>query len=59
VVTADNIEIDGCPTNVFDPENSYRDAYKKIGASHHVKLWGRHRSSLPAPQNQAKRKRPC
>ncbi len=30
VVTADNIEFDGCPTNVFDPENSYRDAYKKI-----------------------------
>jgi len=30
VVTADNIEFDGGPTNVFDPENGYRDEYKKI-----------------------------
>ena len=30
VVTADNIEFDGGPTNVFDPENNYRDEYKKI-----------------------------
>ncbi|MEL6963146.1 MAG: substrate-binding domain-containing protein [Pseudomonadota bacterium] len=33
VVTADNIEFDGGPTNVFDPENGYRDEYRKI--------WGR------------------
>lgn len=30
VVTADNIAFDGGPTNVFDPGNGYRDAYKKI-----------------------------
>ena len=30
VVTADNIEFDGGPDNVFDPENGYREAYRKI-----------------------------
>lgn len=30
VVTAANIEFDGGPKNNFDPDNGYRDAYKKI-----------------------------
>ena len=30
LVTADNIEFDGGPKNVFDPDNGYRDAYKGI-----------------------------
>jgi len=30
VVTKDNVEFDGGPTNSFDPGNGYRDAYKKI-----------------------------
>ena len=30
LVTADNIAFDGGPKNVFDPDNGYRDAYKKI-----------------------------
>lgn len=30
IVTQDNIEFDGGPNNVFDPDNGYRDAYKKI-----------------------------
>ncbi len=30
VVTEDNIESDGGPDNVFDPENGYRDAYRAI-----------------------------
>ncbi len=30
VVTADNIEFDGGPGNVFDPDNGYRDEYRKI-----------------------------
>ncbi len=30
VVTKDNIEFDGGPENVFDPDNGYRDAYAKI-----------------------------
>ncbi len=30
VVTPDNIEFDGGPDNRFDPNNGYRDAYKKI-----------------------------
>ncbi|MVA25790.1 substrate-binding domain-containing protein [Agrobacterium vitis] len=30
VVTADNVEFDGGPKNSFDPDNGYRDAYKKI-----------------------------
>jgi ribose transport system substrate-binding protein len=30
LVTADNIQFDGGPNNVFDPDNGYRDAYKKI-----------------------------
>ena len=30
LVTADNIAYDGGPKNVFDPDNGYRDAYKKI-----------------------------
>jgi ribose transport system substrate-binding protein len=30
VVTADNVEFDGGPKNTFDPDNGYRDAYKKI-----------------------------
>jgi len=30
VVTADNVEFDGGPKNAFDPENGYRDQYKKI-----------------------------
>lgn len=33
VVTADNVEFDGGPKNSFDPENGYRDEYKK--------LWGK------------------
>jgi ribose transport system substrate-binding protein len=30
LVTADNIAYDGGPKNVFDPDNGYRDQYKKI-----------------------------
>jgi ribose transport system substrate-binding protein len=30
LVTKENIEFDGGPQNVFDPDNGYRDAYKKI-----------------------------
>ena len=30
VVTEANIESDGGPNNVFDPENGYREAYRKI-----------------------------
>lgn len=30
LVTPDNIAYDGGPKNVFDPDNGYRDAYKKI-----------------------------
>jgi ribose transport system substrate-binding protein len=30
LVTADNIAYDGGPNNVFDPDNGYRDQYKKI-----------------------------
>ena len=30
LVTADNIGFDGGPKNVFDPDNGYRDQYKKI-----------------------------
>ncbi|MEO6015424.1 MAG: substrate-binding domain-containing protein [Devosia sp.] len=30
VVTSANVEFDGGPKNTFDPENGYRDAYKKI-----------------------------
>jgi ribose transport system substrate-binding protein len=30
VVTSDNVEVDGGPKNTFDPDNGYRDAYKKI-----------------------------
>jgi ribose transport system substrate-binding protein len=30
LVTADNIQFDGGPDNVFDPDNGYRDVYKKI-----------------------------
>ncbi len=30
VVTTDNIEFDGGPNNTFDPDNGYKDAYKKI-----------------------------
>ena len=30
VVTSDNVEFDGGPKNTFDPDNGYRDAYKKI-----------------------------
>lgn len=30
VVTKANVEFDGGPTNTFDPDNSYRDEYKKI-----------------------------
>lgn len=30
LVTKDNIEFDGGPKNIFDPDNGYRDAYKKI-----------------------------
>ena len=34
LVTADNIAFDGGPKNVFDPDNGYRDAYKKIWGVH-------------------------
>ena len=30
LVTPDNIGFDGGPKNVFDPDNGYRDAYRKI-----------------------------
>lgn len=30
LVTADNIAFDGGPKNVFDPDNGYRDQYRKI-----------------------------
>jgi ribose transport system substrate-binding protein len=30
LVTADNIQFDGGPNNIFDPDNGYRDQYKKI-----------------------------
>jgi ribose transport system substrate-binding protein len=30
VVTQDNIGVDGGPNNLFDPDNGYRDQYKKI-----------------------------
>lgn len=30
LVTADNVEFDGGPKNVFDPDNGYRDAYRTI-----------------------------
>jgi ribose transport system substrate-binding protein len=30
VVTQDNIQFDGGPNNIFDPDNGYRDQYKKI-----------------------------
>ncbi|MDH6266213.1 ribose transport system substrate-binding protein [Rhizobium sp. SG_E_25_P2] len=30
VVTSDNVEFDGGPKNTFDPDNGYRDAYKKV-----------------------------
>ncbi|RWO50495.1 substrate-binding domain-containing protein [Mesorhizobium sp.] len=30
VVTADNVEFDGGPKNSFDPDNGYRDEYKKM-----------------------------
>lgn len=30
VVTSDNVEFDGGPKNTFDPDNGYRDEYKKI-----------------------------
>ena len=30
LVTPDNVGFDGGPKNVFDPDNGYRDAYKKI-----------------------------
>jgi ribose transport system substrate-binding protein len=30
LVTPDNIAFDGGPNNVFDPDNGYRDEYKKI-----------------------------
>jgi len=33
VVTSDNVEFDGGPKNSFDPDNGYRDEYKK--------LWGK------------------
>ncbi len=32
VVTAENIAYDGGPRNLFDPDNGYRDAYKRIWA---------------------------
>lgn len=34
VVTKDNVAFDGGPNNSFDPENGYRDAYKKIWGVH-------------------------
>ena len=30
LVTPDNIAFDGGPKNIFDPDNGYRDEYKKI-----------------------------
>jgi ribose transport system substrate-binding protein len=30
LVTKDNIGADGGPKNIFDPDNGYRDQYKKI-----------------------------
>ena len=30
LVTAENVAKDGGPTNVFDPDNGYRNHYKKI-----------------------------
>jgi ribose transport system substrate-binding protein len=30
LVTMDNIESDGGPNNIFDPDNGYRDQYKQI-----------------------------
>jgi ribose transport system substrate-binding protein len=30
LVTHDNIEYDGGPKNIFDPDNGYRDVYRKI-----------------------------
>jgi ribose transport system substrate-binding protein len=30
LVTKENIEFDGGPNNLFDPDNNYRDEYKKI-----------------------------
>ncbi|EJZ20100.1 sugar ABC transporter substrate-binding protein, partial [Rhizobium sp. Pop5] len=30
VVTSQNVEFDGGPKNSFDPDNGYRDQYKKI-----------------------------
>jgi len=30
LVTQDNIDSDGGPNNIFDPDNGYRDQYKKI-----------------------------
>jgi ribose transport system substrate-binding protein len=30
LVTIDNIQFDGAPNNIFDPENGYRDQYRKI-----------------------------
>jgi len=30
LVTPDNIQVDGGPNNIFDPDNGYRDQYKKI-----------------------------
>jgi ribose transport system substrate-binding protein len=30
LVTMDNIGVDGGPNNIFDPDNGYRDEYKKI-----------------------------
>src|SRR5579864_811985 len=30
LVTADNIQFDGGPNNIFDPDNGYRDQYRQI-----------------------------
>jgi ribose transport system substrate-binding protein len=30
VVTPENVEFDGGANNLFDPDNGYRDEYKKI-----------------------------
>ena len=30
IVTKDNIQFDGGPNNLYDPDNGYRDQYKKI-----------------------------
>jgi ribose transport system substrate-binding protein len=30
LITADNIQFDGGPNNIFDPDNGYRDQYRKI-----------------------------